>query len=457
MNHSVQSRWKQNHEPCIAVQVNHDPPPPESQALQPPVWLVARDLKWIVARGYLLDPILWLGTLTVGWALGQGPRIQIVPGLVILFVIAATLANSLLFASKDNELLRTQPLGRGGLLRVRLAELRWQLIPLRAVLLLALVPHEGWLTAALVWAASHLLDIPSIRLAVLLRMRGRKLPELIPNASEPEAESTKEGHALEGNGASLPLGLRSRKLSSQFEFLASEAVSASPRRRGALWNLLERLLPLPRRIRSRVVRDLVLLLRGQDLRGAFLIAASPASYIVLRDELAVLRRPELVGWRTLTCAALGGAAVAYAVGPGIHLVRNQVISWERVSRTAGRSAVRGALAYALGFAALHSVGTLIALALASNGRFADHVPGLIAPVLILELAMAHFVVVFTMGASSGRKVHGEGTLVLALPIVAVGVAIFAWFSPWIAALYFLVTGGMAAQAILRYEKVEVSW
>jgi len=418
--------------------------------------LVARDLKWSVARGYLLDPILWLGTLTVGWALGQGPRIQIIPGLLILFAIAATLANSLLFASKDNELLRTQPLGRWGLLRVRLAELRWQLVPLRAVLFLALVPHEGWLTAALVWAASHLLDVPAIRLAVLLRMRGRKLPEL-PSSIEAETDSTAKRQAQATEEGSLPLGLQSQRLARQFEFLASEAVSASPRRRGALWNLLERVLPLPRRIRSRVVRDLILLLRGQDLRGAFLIAASPASYLVLRDELAVLRRPELVGWRTLTCAALGGAAVAYAVGPGIHLVRNQVMSWERVSRQAGRSALRGALAYALGFAALHSVGTLIAVALSANGRFADHVPGLIAPVLILELAMAHFVVVFTMGASSGRKVHGEGTLVLALPIVAVGVAIFAWFSPWIAALYFLVTGGMAAQAVLRYEKVEVSW
>jgi uncharacterized membrane protein YecN with MAPEG domain len=311
-----------------------------------------------------------------------------------------------------------------------------------------------------------LLDVPAIRLAVLVRMRGRKLPQLaatanapvpLPNITEHETDSSNEQQAQAREEGPLPLGLRSQRLASQFEFLASEAVSASPRRRGALWNLLARVLPLPRRIRSRVVRDLILLLRGQDLRGAFLIAASPASYLVLRDELAVLRRPELVGWRTLTCAALGGAAVAYAVGPGIHLVRNQVMSWERVSRQAGRSALRGALAYALGFAALHSVGTLITVALSANGRFADHVPGLIAPVFILELAMAHFVVVFTMGASSGRKVHGEGTLVLALPIVAVGVAIFAWFSPWIAALYFLVTGGMAAQAVLRYEKVEVSW
>jgi len=85
------------------------------------------------------------------------------------------------------------------------------------------------------------------------------------------------------------------------------------------------------------------------------------------------------------------------------------------------------------------------------------VAGLIAPVLILELAMAHFVVLFTMGASTGKKVHGEGTLVLAVPIVAVGIAIAAWFSPWLAALYFILTGGMAAQALSRYEQIEVSW
>jgi hypothetical protein len=388
---------------------------------------VARDLRWSIARGLLLDPILWLGTLALGWALAQLGGLPLGWGLLAFLAIATLIADSLLFASKDNELLRTQPLGRDGLLRVRRAELGWLLQPLRIVLLLAVAGRTGWGLAAGAWLATHFFPAPALRLAIFLRLRGRSLRALI--SLRPE----------------------------DFERLASEAQTEPPAERGRLSWFLHRALPLPPRIRSRLVRDTLLLVRGQDLRGAFLIALSPLSFLLLRDELAVLKRTELLEWRTLTCAALGGAAIAYAVGPGIHLVRAHVLSWERVSRGAGRNALIAALIYALSFALLHGLGTLATVHLAEGGRFASHVPELIAPVLILELAMAHFVVLFTMGASSGRKVHGEGTLVLALPIVAVAVAIAAWFSPGWAILYFAVTGGMAAQAVDRYEQVEVSW
>ena len=426
MDHSVESRWKRKHGPCIAATVTDDASQPIPLPAKPP-WVVARDLRWCVAKGFLLDPILWLGTLAVGWALGHWAELSLVPGLLILLALASLLADSLLFSSRDNELLRTQPLGPDGLLRVRHAELGWQLQPLRIVLLLALAPQEGWALAAGAWLVTHLLPAPALRIALFVRLGGRSLSSLfVLNPAD-------------------------------FERLASESITASPRRRGALWHTLQRILPLPARLRTRLVRDIILLVRGRDLRGAFLLAVSPLSYLLLMDELAVLKRPELVGWRTLTCAALGGAAVAYAVGPGIHLLRGRVMAWERVSQHAGRDAVRAALVYGLSFALLHGLGTLATVQFAESGRFASHVAGLIAPVLILELAMAHFVVLFTMGASTGKKVHGEGTLVLAVPIVAVGIAIAAWFSPWLAALYFILTGGMAAQALSRYEQIEVSW
>jgi hypothetical protein len=410
------------HDPQLGPNPALPNPGPQKQA-----WEVARALRWSIARGFLLDPILWLGTLAVGWALGRMTSLPLWLLAGSMLAVATYLADSLLFRSRDTELLRSQPLGADGLLRVRQAELGWILQPLRAVLLLVLAARCGWGIAGGAWFLTHFLPGPLVRIAIFLRLRGRSISALVT--------------------------LRPR----DFEDLSSAAVAASPRERGRLWRVLQHLLPLPRRLRSRVIRDLILLLRGQEARGAFLLLLSPLSFLLLRDELAVLKRPELLTWRTLTCAALGAAAVAYAVGPGIHLLRNRVLVWERLNPNPGRHALRAALIYGLGFALLHSAGTLLTVQFAAGGRFASHVPGLIAPVLILELAMAHFVVLFTMGASSGRKVHGEGTLVLALPIVAVGVAIAAWFSPALAVLYFVVTGGMAAQASARYEQVEVSW
>ncbi len=405
-------------------QSSDDIPPPSAAK---PAWEVARDLRWSIARGLLLDPILWLGTLAIGWALGKMDVLPLWSQGLGLVAIATYLADSLLFRSTDTELLRTQPLGADGVLKVRQAELGWLLQPLRIILLLVLAARIGWGVAAAAWLVTHILPGPLLRLSIFLRLRGRSPSALF--VLRPE----------------------------DFERLSSEAVAASPKTKGRLWGLLQRALPLPVELRSRLVRDVVLLTRGRDLRGAFLLLLSPLSYLLLRDELEVLKRPELLSWRTLTCAALGGAAVAYAVGPGVHLLRNRVLPWERLSPRAGSQALRAALIYAFSFALLHGLGTLATVHFAAGGRFASYVPSLIGQVLVLELAMAHFVVLFTMGASSGKKVHGEGTLVLALPIVAVGVAVAAWFSPGWAALYFLGTVGMATQASARYEQIEVSW
>ena len=402
---------------------------PTPDSLEP--WEVARALRWAVAKGFLLDPILWLAVLAIAWA-GRGlGGLSPMEGVVGVFLLALLIADSLLFRSTDNPLLRAQPLGDNGLLRVRQAELSWMLRPLQVLLLLIVSGQAGWALGLGATLLSLLFPAPALRGALFLRALHR---------------APRTATAAFGAGAS---GL--------FERLAGEATTRPSRGRWLLWPILERLIPLPRGLRARLVRDLVLLARGQDLRGAFLLLLSPLSYLVLRDDLAHLRRTELLSWRALTAAALGGAAVAYAVGPGIHLLRARVMSWERISRHPGSQALRSALVYALAFALLHGVGTLATVHFAQAGRFADHVPGLVAPVLTLELAMAHFVVVFTMGASTGRSILGEGTLVLALPIIAVGVAIAGWFNPWIAALYFLVTTGMAAGAASRYEDTEVLW
>ena len=80
----------------------------------------------------------------------------------------------------------------------------------------------------------------------------------------------------------------------RFEQLASEAQTASPRARGRCWKTLEALLPLPAPLRSRLVRDLVLLLGGRDLRGATLLLLAPLSCLLLRDELNSLSSPSLL-------------------------------------------------------------------------------------------------------------------------------------------------------------------
>ncbi|MEE2830395.1 MAG: hypothetical protein VX498_14500 [Myxococcota bacterium] len=426
--------------------------------LQP--WEVALDLRWKVAREVLLDPIAWLGTLAAGWAIGRLGGLSAGSGLLLLLGGATLLADRLLFASRENELLRTQPLGPTGLLQVRRRELSWLLHPLRVVLLLAVAGRDGWLVGAATWAAAGFLPGMAQRLAIALRRRygthgaaAMLLPALL-GLFQPIPGGWETALAIGAFAAFLGRGVSS---AAHFEQLASAAQTASPRKRGRGWRLLETVLPLPAPLRSRLTRDLVLLVSGRDLRGATLLVLAPLSCLLLRDELNSLASPSLLEWRTLTSAALGGAALAYAVGPGIHLLRNEVMAWERTAPHPGSRALSSALVYALGFVLLHGAAILATVALVDQGRFAGEVPSLIVPVLGLEAAMAHYVVVFTMGASTGRRILGEGTLVLALPVVAIGVAIAVWFSPWLALVYFVFTTGLVAKGIQRYERVEVHW
>ena len=75
----------------------------------------------------------------------------------------------------------------------------------------------------------------------------------------------------------------------------------------------------------------------------------------------------------------------------------------------------------------------------------------------LELAMAHFAVVFTLSRASGRTVIGEGMLIFALPVVAVGVALAGVLAPWAIPLYFVFTVGLLGEASRRIDEIEVTW
>ena len=71
--------------------------------------------------------------------------------------------------------------------------------------------------------------------------------------------------------------------------------------------------------------------------------------------------------------------------------------------------------------------------------------------------MAHFSVVFTLSRALGQTVNGEGMLAVALPAVAVGVALAAVLFPAAILLYPLATLGMTAQARQRLDQLEVTW
>jgi len=92
-----------------------------------------------------------------------------------------------------------------------------------------------------------------------------------------------------------------------------------------------------------------------------------------------------------------------------------------------------------------------------GGRFLAEVPDLILPVLALELFMVHFSVVFSMAESLGRRVAGEGALILALACLAAGLAVVAVIYPVALPLYLLVTLGLSSRARERYESLEVTW
>jgi len=424
---------------------------------------VARDLQWKVARELLLDPLTWIGVAVAAWALHRTGVLGAEAALLALMALATLQGDELLFRRRHGELLRTMPLGRHGFLRVCQTELGWWLHPARLLAAAAASSDGGALVGLGTWLVAGLAPPLGLRLALALRRafgdRGRlvallpalvAIPSPLPWTWEPAA-------------VFLALALLARAdlrdaWVRDFGRLASDAVTATGGRSGLTWRALSLLTrPLPVPIRARVVRDLTLLLRGRDGQGAILLLLSPLSCLLLVDELASMPGRSSLPWRVLTCAALGGAAVAWATGPGIHRLRNVVMAWERVSLRPGSRAMAGSLAWALTAALLHGAATLATVALVQDGRFAGDVPGLILPVLGLELAMAHYVAAFVMGATRGRRIAGEGTIVLALPVVAVAVALAAMFHPALVLVYFVVTAGMYAAGVRRYERVEVTW
>jgi len=449
---------------------------------------VAIALRRRIARDALLDPFGWVGILVVSYVLfdlaaafangdpARGAAV-VVAALAVLVSTTHRTADFLLFEMKENDFLRTQPLGPRGLLLVRAEELGWWSLPPRLIAAAAAFGAGGVAAAAGVFVAGTLLDRTALRLAIVLRRRfegreaaagasgalaGALILSTMPGGRLllPEAASTPAiaGAAVICGGAAWLFG---RGLEASFDrdyaTAASNASIATPLSAGRTWRLLERVLPLPAAIRIRVVRDLVLLLRGWDGRGLLLLLLSPLAAVFLIGELQGHLRPDALLWRVLQAAALGGAAVAYACGPGVHLLRNAGMVWERTSPNPGAGAGAAAHVYAAGFALLHGVVLLGAAALADGGRHLDLLPRIAPAVLLLELAMAHYTVGYSMTRTTGRRIAGEATLAFALPVVAVAVAGASLFHPALGLVYFVVTAGMFAQGAARYEAVEVTW
>ena len=154
---------------------------------------------------------------------------------------------------------------------------------------------------------------------------------------------------------------------------------------------------------------------------------------------------------------VGAAAIAYAVGPNIHVLRNGAMSWSRTSPRPGRGSLYGALIYGFLFALLHAGLILATVALAREGSHRGAVVSLAFPVIALEAGMVHFAVVYSMAESLGRRVAGEGALILALACVAAGLAVLGYLYPLALPLYLVLTMGLASRAVHRYETLEVTW
>ncbi len=443
----------------------------------PPGWHVVRDLRWAVARGTLLDPMVWIGTVIATWAAGRAVGLapagtlaaQLAPACfaVALILAGASLGRDLLFDRPENDLLRTLPMGPTGLLQVRRAEVGWW-TTLPAIVTASLVWGIAGPAAGLgVLVAPRLGAAASCRLAVAAAKRPRLLgsgalgsaalplgARIVPPIGPTWVPLVLLGLVL---GAAVLLGRGGEAaFLAHYEGTASQLRARSRRPRGAAWRILERVLPLPAPLRARVLRDLVLLADGRDGRGLALLLLSPLAFLML-FEAGSLPASARLPWTVLSAAALGGVAVAWAAGPGIHAVRGEVLSWERLAPRPGQRALTASLLYGLGFALLHGVGLLAVVALAEGGRHAALVPSLVLPVLILEASLAHFVVVSIASTTDGRRAAGEGTLVLSLPIVAVAVALAGALAPWALPVYFLVTIPMARQAAARLDTVDVTW
>ena len=440
---------------------------------------VARDLRWRVARNVLLDPFAWVGGVLLALVLVQvGGWLE--PRFGALAVVAASplltlgvgigLADALLFRSAENDLLRVQPLGPHGLLEVRKIELGWWLSA--PALFGAAIGYgaAGLLGMLATFVAARFMVGSSASSALLARQfagrAGAALGTLLIallaggilltgqwiEADSPPIWTGAVVTAFLGLALSRPL----RTLwSRNYEKLASEAASAPSTDRRPLWALLSRLSPLPSTWTGRLLRDVTLLLRGRDARGAALLLLSPAAILSIQLEPTPTSGQLL--WQVLSAAALGGGAIAYAVGPGVHRLRVRVLPWARVSPQPGRRALAAGLLWGFVWTTLHGGLLLLVIATARDGWFLSEVSNLVFPVLALEWSMAHFSVVFTLSRALGQTVNGEGMLAVALPAVAVGVALAAVLFPAAILLYPLATLGMTAQAQQRLDQLEVTW
>lgn len=440
---------------------------------------VARDLRWRVVRDVLLDPFAWVGGVLlglvaarVGARLAEGVGAPWVVGVAALLglLLGVGLADALLFRTPENDLLRTQPLGPDGLRQVRSAELGWWLS----------VP--SLLGAAVGWGAAGVLGAVAaggaaqcaVGASVVVAIHGRRAAGrtgsalamtlvaalgvglLLAGSVAPGSWSLPPWPVAAGLGVGmLALGRAARSTwAAHYEALASDAAAAPATARWSWATGLLRRLPLPPPLRARVARDAILLLRGQDGRGAALLLLSPAAALTLRFDPTPTAGQLL--WQALTAAALGGGAIAYAVGPGIHRLRSQVLPWSRTAPGAGPRALIGGVLWGSFWALAHGAFILAVVATARGGWFAQELPSLILPVLALELAMAHFSVVFTLSRATDRGVNGEGMLAFALPAVAVGIALAGVLAPWAILLYPLATASMTGQAAQRLEHLEVA-
>jgi hypothetical protein len=446
-------------------------------------WQAAAELRWKLASGALLDPFSLVGAAIAAWACHRAGAAWVgddalratllAPGvLCALVLVSGAIGATLLYDRTENDLLRSLPLGERGFLKLSRKELGWWTVVPRAlgaaavlggagvgpalvVLVASSGSREAGLSAAIILprsARQHVGRAAASALAVAAAAVAWLSPAVAPPANAALASSIAAGLLLLATFGSPA------RLWPRFGPARLSAASARPRTRGpAIGPWLDRILPLPGPARARLLRDLLLMLRGRDARALALFALSPLACIYLADELARGGTDQALTWRVLSAAALGGAAVAYAGGPGVHLLRTRALAWERMAPSPGRRHVVAALAWAMSFAALHGVLILATVFWADGGRSADLVPSLVLPVLVLETAMAHFVVGFVAGASDGQRVHGEGTIALMLPFVALGVALVGMLAPWAAPLYFLVTAKMVRDGARRIETMEVAW
>jgi len=452
-------------------------------------WEVAATLRWKIVRGVLLDPISWLLIAVSCWAMHRfsqdmsqtgtwGPSMVVLTALSAAVVFAIIYSDRLLFSESDNDFLRAQPLGELGFYRLRSVELGWWLRPPAILAAAAGLGASGWPLALLCGIAVATLAPLGLALSLTLRgplMRIRHLivttALLIPSlalylfgtaALPPLAKEIESWLPASSVLLLILFTLAARSLGpsvfeARFPELASHAAVRDHRTRGGLWRVLMASLPLPLPIRARLSRDLVLLLRGWDPRGALLLLLSPLSCLYLLEVLSGSMREAALLWRVLESSALGAAAIAYAVGPNIHVLRAEAMSWSRTAPSPGPNELRGSLLYAGLFATLHSALTLLTVATVRDGRFVEELGGLVFPVLALELFMVHFSVVFSMAESLGRRVAGEGALVLALACVGAGLAVVAILYPAALPLYLLLTLGLSSRAKERYDALEVTW